>query len=341
MNPSALSIAARGLRSHLVSALGLPAEQILIGHPVAALKDLQGAASGKDLLNLFFYRVEAGAYASGGEARDPMYLRLHCLLTAFAEGSNDASAGETELRIVGRAIEVLHAEPMLPLSDADGEPTALLQVVPVPMTLDDINHLWATQGETPYRLSAAYELALLPAPLAKPVPRAPLVGSTGLRLRRDAEVERTAPAVPRRERLAVDGDSADWAPQLAWRLADGGLVEFQALPRSVLAAQATPSLALHVAGVPGAPVRVVWSGWTPASGWQPIALDPAPLLACQAAVIPADALPAALELAVPLPLPPAPAQLQVHVERNWTDAQGRAQRCLSAPLLLSLHGGTA
>lgn len=338
MDPSALSVAARALRSHLVPGLGLPAEQILIGHPAAALKEQQ-AATGKDLLNLFFYRVEPGAYPSAGDARDPLYLRLHCLLTAFAEGSSAASGGETELRILGRAIEALHAAPLLPLADADDRPIALLQAVPVPLTLDDINHLWATQGETPYRLSAAYELALLPAPLAAPLQRAPRVGAAGLGLQRAGQVEVSPAASLHLAGLAADTSAADWAPRLAWRLTDGTLVEFQALPQATLAAQPTPALAVHLAGAPGDTVRLMWSGWTRASGWQPIPIDPPPTLPCQGTEIRATALPAALSLAVPTPLPPPPAQLQVHAERDWTDSSGRPQRSLSAPLLLSLHGG--
>ena len=79
--PTALSIAARALRTHLAAAVGLPESQILIGHPNMSVKDTEGEAN-KQFLNLFFYRIDNGAYPADGAAIDPFFLRLYCLYCA-------------------------------------------------------------------------------------------------------------------------------------------------------------------------------------------------------------------------------------------------------------------
>src|SRR6185503_12269288 len=172
--PSSLSIAARALRTHVADAVGLPESQILIGHPSLASKDV-GDETNKQFLNLFFYRVEHGAYRADGTADDPSYLRFYCLVTALGTketvGGGTVSAGENDLRLVGGVMQGLHENPILMLQDDAAQDVAQLQVVLHALSLDDLNHIWSTQGDTPYRLSVGYELALLPLPLATPVLR--------------------------------------------------------------------------------------------------------------------------------------------------------------------------
>src|SRR5512143_3101699 len=141
MEPSALSVAARALRAYLAPGLDLELAQVSIGHPSAAAREQEANSSNaKDLLNLFFYRVERDGYPADGRSDDPFYVRAHVLLTAFSVADpppNGAGAGEKDLRLVGGAMHLLHAQPSVPVRDADDNVVARVQVVQTPFTLDD------------------------------------------------------------------------------------------------------------------------------------------------------------------------------------------------------------
>src|SRR5205814_1645176 len=100
----------------------------------------------RDLLNLFFYRVEYDGYPADGTSEDPFYVRAYCLLTAFClHGieTNGLSAGEKDLRLIGGAMHWLHANPFIHVRDVNAAEVAVLQVVLSPLTVDAINHIWA------------------------------------------------------------------------------------------------------------------------------------------------------------------------------------------------------
>lgn len=334
MEPTSLSLLARALRTRLAQALGIDVGQVHIGHPQAASKAAAATASGHGL-NLFLYRVEAGAYPAAGNPQDPLFLRVHCLITPFAEaetGTSGASAGENDLRLIDLVAQALHRQPMLDLYGDDQRPVAQVQVVPVPLSLDDINHLWATQPETPYRLSLAYELALVPLPLARAVDRAPKVGAVGVGVSPGA-VEKPVAVAFSVPRLVVNAQAAGWAPQCAFLDRDGHLLMAVALDRAAGIAQ----LSLVAAGDPGTQASVVWEQWTAAGGWAPLDAAMAPAsLQIESARIEAGA--GLVGTALTLPANPPP-QLQVHLERDWQRPDGRSQAVASNPLLISFHGG--
>src|SRR6185369_6232797 len=136
--------------------------QIVIGPPSAAAREQEGDSSkAQDLVNLFFYRVEYDGYPADATDRDPTYWRAHCLLTPFClsdTAGNGVSGGEKELRLIGGIMDTLHAQPFVRVRNEASEEIAALQVVPSQLSVDDLNHVWATQGELPYRLSIGYEL---------------------------------------------------------------------------------------------------------------------------------------------------------------------------------------
>jgi hypothetical protein len=284
VDPSALSEAARALRRHLVADVGVSETQILIGHPALTIKD-GPPIPGKHFLNLFFYRIEPGGYPADGAAADPVYIRLHCLITPVTSddgnGTTKVSAGENDLRLLGAVVRVLHAQPVLSLYDSGGHRQAQLQVVPAALSLDDLNHVWSTQGSVQYRPSAAYELALVPVPLAQAGGRGPLVtgvgvgAGAGLRRRRLPEeglgiAASGRAAAPRR----IDPEDDAWIPELLF-LKDGVPCYSLTVGEGAVPARVD----VICIGRPGATVSLLWELWDRTNGWgPPVAAIPATLL---------------------------------------------------------------
>lgn len=337
IGPSSLSVAARELRARLAAALELAPANVLIGSPAAAAKELEREP--RTLLNLFVHRIEAAGQGSGEAAQDLFHVRAHALITAFAEAESDAgsqvtvSAGENDLRLIGGTLRLLHEQPVLRLRDDAGDEVAQLQLLPAPLSLDDINHLWSTQGDAPYRLSVGCELALLPLPLARRVERAPRVGALGLKLAPlGAPAEAIGPpgvAVPP---VRVDTGRPDWAPAIRFVDAAGRLQLSLALVPSALPAH----LPLAVAGAPGSEVTLAWQRWDRASGWRDLPADGgAPLQVDRASFD--DGWTAH---AVALPLEGA-GQAMVCAVRTWQDGPGAVLQARSNPLLVSVSEGTS
>ena len=178
MDPNAISQAARTLRTQLSSSLPLVEGNILIGHPELAAKaaDKQNAPH---LINLFFFQLEHSGYPADAAKVDPVYVRAHCLVSAFGknETANNStiSAGENDLRLIGGVLAALHEKPLLEISDTTGNVKAMLQIVPEPLSLETINNLWSTQVDVSYRPSVIYELALVPVPFESRTERSPRV----------------------------------------------------------------------------------------------------------------------------------------------------------------------
>src|SRR5262249_55576695 len=272
--PSSLSMAARALRTQLAGAVGLPEGQIMIGHPSLAVKDIEGETN-KQFLNLFFYRIESGAYPSDALATDVLYLRFYCLITALgtketATGGATVSAGENDLRLVGAVVKRLHESPLLRLRDDSAQEVAQLQVVLHVLSLDDLNHIWSTQGDTPYRLSVGYELALVPLPLVLPAKRGARVGAIGVSLEGEPATAQPPEGPAGRARTArppevpavrCDRSRPDGAPHLCWLAADGSLQYSLAFEAGALPA----NFQVIALGAPGADVDLQWELWDPAA----------------------------------------------------------------------------
>jgi hypothetical protein len=271
---SAMSDAANKLRNLLLDRIDDldDVKRIRIGHPKDTLEDMEKDKD-KNHLNLFFYNVSYDGYPADGLSEDPFYVRLHCLITAVGAKKGSPSAGENDLRLIGEVMRVLHQQPVISVDDGNNGEIAQLQIVPHPLNLDNLNHIWSTQGDTAYRLSVAYEMALAPIPLTEAVERSSLVGEIGTRVQGDMDREplpaggfgipASAPIVPG---VKVDASRSNWTPHvcfvylnacaytLAFKEGSQALMDF--LPRIWVAADAN------------ARIDLVWEKWQSDSGWQ-------------------------------------------------------------------------
>jgi hypothetical protein len=150
----------------------------------------------------------------------------------------------------------------------DGEKVRL-QVVFSPLALEDVNHLWSTQGDVKYRPSVAYEMALTP---VVPKTRAKGTGRVG---RLGIDVRATMDALydpfqgvirpPPVDAVAVEIRRPDWAPRICF-------VHNGECSVSMSFVRDTPNLAaleLHVwvAGDPAKKVALKWDIWHRETGW--------------------------------------------------------------------------
>lgn len=277
---SALSVTAKEMRGLISREVGLPEDQVLIGHPMEAAGTGNADTTGKHYLNLFFYRVVYAGYPSDAGQDDPVYVRLHCLITALGANetvnNNVVTAGENDLRLIGSVMQILHATPTLAIRDAGGADIGLLQMVPVNLSLDDINHIWSTQGDTPYRLSVGYEIAMLPVPMAQRVEKAQRVGGVrtdvGLVDKPAAGIASDAGDASAVTFTRVDTTQEDWAPHICFVSEQDGQLQCS---YSLGFEAASDALRLFVAkiwiaGDPDAEVFLYWERWLDGeTGWQP------------------------------------------------------------------------
>jgi hypothetical protein len=268
LGPSPLSEVCRGIAAFLATQLGASANaiRVLIGTPAQAA---QVTVSGAHKLNLFFYRLEPAELDAdpGGVRR----VRFQCLVTPFAVSENSVSAGENDLRLLGEVLRIFHEHPVLPQVDAGGEPVRL-QVVPLVLSLDDVNHIWSTQGsDTTYRPSAAYEMSLAPI-----VPSAPAIGAqrvgiigTGVGRLVDGVAPATSPVevdartVPL-TRVATDRN--DWAPRICLIHAERYVDALAFAIGSTELENFTPQV--WIAGDEDETVTLKWELWDRSAGWR-------------------------------------------------------------------------
>ena len=129
-----------------------------------------------DQLNLFLYQTLHSAawrnaempstVRSGEVDQSPLALNLHYLITSY--GENEAVSHQ----ILGRAMSVLHDHMLLGANEIRNATLATLpdsnlneqleriRITPLQHSLEDISKLWAG-FQTQYRLSTAYEIAVI------------------------------------------------------------------------------------------------------------------------------------------------------------------------------------
>lgn len=168
---SSLSVAVQGIADFLDSQFGEEVT-ITVAHPQRASEIAKGAGVAAHCLNIFAYRVApSGFYADAG-ADETQFLRVQALLSPFPADVDDAD-DDADIRILGHAIRVLQSHPVLPITAAPLPGAAItdppdrkdyrLQAVMLAPAMEEINHIWTTQGsDIAYRLSAVYEFALIP-----------------------------------------------------------------------------------------------------------------------------------------------------------------------------------
>lgn len=183
---SSLSIAVQGIADFLDGQFG---EDVLISTDTPQRASERVKGGDKHFLNLFTYRVMPSGFHSATASDQPYFIRINILLTPFLS-DQDSGVLDADLRILGHAIRVLHSHPVIPgvlpgnsadLADFRSDPhvdyrlQAVLQAPP----MEELNHIWTTQGgELAYRLSAAYEFALIPIePLEQRVEAGPVTTS--------------------------------------------------------------------------------------------------------------------------------------------------------------------
>jgi hypothetical protein len=333
---SSLSQVCRSIADFVSNRLEAPQRniQVRIGSPASAAP---GQGDNEHRVNFFFYRFEPNAYAPDPGTGENWLLRLHCLVTTFGVEEDQISAGENDLRLLGGVLQAFHERPILDPLAINGT-TIRTEVVFQPLGVDEINHIWATQGsDVAYRPSVAYEMALVPIPPHTPSPGGPLVGALGFEVRADEAGRRAAfggkavpPPVTARE---VDTRLEGWAPSICF-VAGGSCVE------SVSFAVGSPELAafaprVWVAGIDGAAVRLRWEIWDAQAGWRSGGAD-VDTTATGTRLDP-DQAAGATTVAVTLPFDDHAGQSVLYAERTFNRAADGAQVTVrSNPLLVNL-----
>jgi hypothetical protein len=329
---SSLSRACRSIADFVQSsftAAGHPI-QVRLGTPAAA----QPAATDTEhRLNLFFHRFEPMGFGSYELPDETFRIRAYCIITAFAVDEDRISAGESDLRLIGKVLRLFHEQPVLPPVDVGGE-MMQAQMVFRPLGLDQIQQLWQTQSEVAYRPSLAYEIALIPIAPRTPAIGGPWVGAIGAEIR--AQLTREPVTVtPRPAAIAsraIDTSALDWAPQIAFVTASG-------LVGSLTLALGSPELAalqlrVAIAGAVGAGVTLTWEIWDPAAGWRRGGTDQPATVAV--ARLSDDG---ATSVVVQLPSTTTAGQAVLYAARAVTRSAGAQLTVRSNPLLVTLFQG--
>jgi hypothetical protein len=142
----------------------IPADSIALVSP--------GEIEGKDniRLSLFLYHVSENTYLKNIEMENmghtrlkspPLALDLYYMLTSYpSPGIQDRTERtEEEHSILGRAMQILHDNPMLSGSVLMGSLPAYdteLHIIITSMNLDDMSKIWSTFREKSFRPSACY-----------------------------------------------------------------------------------------------------------------------------------------------------------------------------------------
>ena len=138
--------------------------------------DLARKSTSKPQLNLYLYHtalnsgwrnMDLPSQSKPGErGQPPLALNLYYMITAYARDDND-NLDLSGHRVLGSAMSVLHDNPILKRADIDSAlPNSELalqleriRVTPQPLSVDEIYKLWQAY-QSPYRISAAYELTV-------------------------------------------------------------------------------------------------------------------------------------------------------------------------------------
>lgn len=290
-------------------------------------------------LNLFFYRFEPSGFQAGPHPQEPWRVRMFVLVTAMTVLADDQ--GIEDLRLLGMVMSFFNENRLMPTVTIGSE-TLRLQAVFVPTSDEQINQIWSTQGDTTYRPSVVYELALAPVMPSQLKGEPPRVGITGLETRADMR-RRFEPFAGSFSEAAVVADQVNtdnpaWAPVISW-VVDGSCSSSLHLDVELdNPAEFHPRL--WVAGAPGANVQLEWQLWQNQS-WSQVAGGD--LLISSSAIDP-GAIPPGLP-SIDLPaltlVGQARWQLLLYATRSYQAyANGPSITLRSNPLLISLYRGS-
>jgi hypothetical protein len=246
--------------------------------------------------------------------------------------------GEGDLRILGDVLRVFHEAPVLDRIDVGGDQLRL-QVVYDALTLDQLNQLWSSQGDTALRPSLAFEMAVAPVVPSSRAVGSPLVGAMGLQAAPRVVDPAPFSGVPRSPDVAATSPARrlDWTPHICL-VTDEGCSYTAVLPLE------SPDLvgfvpAVWTAGRPGSEVRFEWDTWTPGSGWDNVA-STVTTTVVDAVIDPAHPE-AATTVAVPLPFDDHAGQAVLVAVRDWVRPDGTTVALRSNPVVVTLHEGAS
>jgi len=179
LSPSSLSIAAESISAMLEAAM---ADVHVVVNTPAATQKLAETTPAKHFLNVFFYRVAPSGVHTAQTVDDPLFLRVSALITPFARKDVVNGQEHPALRILGEVLRYFHQNPIGPALQTPLTPGGTeyrIQATLQAPTMEELNHIWTTQGsDISYQLSAAFEFSLIAIdPLDLPPP-ATLVQST-------------------------------------------------------------------------------------------------------------------------------------------------------------------
>lgn len=172
---SSLSVAIQATADFLAARM---ADDVVVTVDAPQRAQKQAEDANAHVLNLFVYRIAPSGFHADMANDQPTFIRANLLLTAFPAGQGDPPP-DSDLRVLGQAVRVLQSFPVIPTTLPSAAPAGApaedfrragddlsqyqLQAVMQAPTMEELNHIWTTQGgELAYRLSSAYELALIP-----------------------------------------------------------------------------------------------------------------------------------------------------------------------------------
>lgn len=296
-------------------------------------------------VNLFFYRFEPNAFDANVRPDQIWRVRLFCLITVRGIDEDEVPAGENDLRLLGELLRIFRHQPVFDAGSFGGE-QILLQVIFSPVTDEQINQIWSTQGDTTYRPSIIYEMALAPVIPAQRYVEPPLVGMLGNQAF-SSMAQRHAgftgdvqgPRVPYRR---VDIDNPAWAAEICWVYQSTCTQTLSFDADSSEFASFTPQI--WVAGDTGDSVDLVWEVWDTTDGWRDIgtpqtvtpfsdAIDPDNIPAAAPSTFPQD-----ITMPVTIPTGLNAAQGLLYATRSLVLVEGQAPvQVRSNPLLINLY----
>jgi hypothetical protein len=229
--------------------------RVTLDSPSGVQKIIEADGNSHGALNLFFYRFEPSGFFPQASANDRWHVRARCLMTAFSitetEGTDIIPAGEIDLRVLGSVMQHLHEHPVM----VDTPRGIHLEVVAGNLSSEEINQIWASQHNVPYRPSLLYEFALLPVePSSYNLPPA-LVTAGGTSVTVHFENDKTIQPtkdIPQSPFMEVS-KSDDWAPLISFVDGEGRAV--QTISKKI---NDVTAVNLWIAGSSSSSVKLIW-----------------------------------------------------------------------------------
>jgi hypothetical protein len=309
--------------NNVTVSIGAPAES-------SKLMDME-----KHCVNMFFYRLESGGFDADVLPGEPWRIRLYCLITVFGASENNPNPGVNELWILGELMQLFHENPIMQSVDIQDN-TVRLQIIPLSLTSDELNHIWSTQGDVSYRPSISYEMALVPILPEKRTEEPKLVGSIGSQIsaRMYARFESYAgsPNTLPVSKVEIDINNPLWRPAICFVI-DGLCAQAFNIALSSPNLDAL-ELDVWVAGNPQEEINLQWEVWTP-DGWVEQSYTK-PTHPVGAWIDPERPHPIALEK-IGLPVTDAAGQAILYAVRDIQSDSSPATQVRSNPLLVSIY----